>query len=102
MRAQLTFSTFDPLFSDAPSICETCGTRPSVFKFDDGCNEGDSGRQRLVGFCCTVCATRLLEELQQKESAAWAEEEASVRQAGEDISDFHKRRLATFGAGTRS
>ena len=102
MRAQMTFSTFDPLFSDVPSICEMCGTRPSVFKFDDGCNESQSGRQRLAGFCCTVCATRLLEELQEKESVAWAEEEASVRNEGYDVTDFHKRRLTTFGAGTRS
>ena len=98
MRAQLTFSTFDPLFFDVPSICEMCGTRPSVFKFEDGGNEGDSGRQSLVGFCCTACATRLLEELQEKESAAWAEEEASVRKEGDDVTDFHKRRLATFGS----
>jgi hypothetical protein len=102
MRSQLTFSTFDPLFSDAPRICEMCGTRPSVFRFEDGCNEGDSTCQRVAGFCCSSCATRLLEELQQKESATWAEEEASVRKEGDDVTDFHKRRLATFGACGRS
>jgi hypothetical protein len=75
-----------------------CGTRPSVFKFEDGCNGGEGGPQRVAGFCCPVCAIRLLEELQQKESAAWAEEEASVRKEGYDVTDFRKRRLATFGS----
>ena len=102
MRAQRTFSTFDPLFSDAPSICEMCGARPSVFKFEDGCSEAEGGSQRLVGFCCAVCATRLLEELQEKESVAWAEEETSVRTEGYDVTDFHKRRLTTFGSCSRS
>jgi hypothetical protein len=102
MRAQLTFSTFDPLFSDAPSLCEICKSKPSVFKFEKGCNEGDITCQRFAGFCCSVCATGLLDELQQKESAAWAEEEASVRKEGDDVNDLHKRRLATFGSCCRS
>jgi len=33
MRNQLCFSTFDPLFSDAPSLCDICDTKPSVFHF---------------------------------------------------------------------
>jgi hypothetical protein len=61
----------------------------------------ERGRQRLAGFCCAVCATRLLEELQEKESAAWAEEEASVRNEGYDVTDFRERRLATFGSSRR-
>jgi hypothetical protein len=102
MRNELTFSTFDPLFSDAPSLCDLCETKPSVFQFDNGCAEGDAGCRPVKGFCCSSCATQLLDQLQQAESLAWAEEEASVRKEGGDVADFHTRRLATFGTCDRS
>ena len=102
MRNQLTFSTFDPLFSDAPSLCEICETKPSVFQFENGCSESDAGCCPVKGFCCAVCATQLLEQLEHAESIAWAEEEASVRKEGVDVAEFHTRRLATFGTCSRS
>ena len=102
MRNQLTFSTFDPLFSDAPSLCEICEARPSVFQFENGCSEGNAGGPAVKGFCCATCATHLLEQLEQAESITWAEEEASLRKEGGDVAEFHTRRLATFGTRSRS
>jgi hypothetical protein len=102
MRNQLKFSTFDPLFSDAPSLCGTCGMRPSVFHFESSCQEGDSECPNVGGFCCAVCATRLLEELERAESLTWAEEEAFLRKEGGDVDDFHTRRVVTFGTSNRN
>ena len=102
MRNQLSFSTFDPLFSDAPRLCEICAAKPSVFQFENGCSEGKVGCRPVKGFCCAVCATQLLEQLQQAESITWAEEEAAVRKEGGDVAEFHTRRLATFGTCSRS
>jgi len=102
MRSQLSFSTFDPLFSDAPSLCEICEEKPSIFQFENDGSEGKVGRRPVKGFCCAACATRLLEQLQQAESITWAEEEAAVRKEGGDVAEFHTRRLATFGTCSRS
>jgi len=102
MRNQLTFSTFDPLFSDAPSLCGICGARPSVFHFESGCQEGDVECPNVRGYCCAGCATRLLEDIERAESRTWAEEEASVRKEGGDVEDLHTRRVATFGSFNRN
>lgn len=102
MRNQLTFSTFDPLFSDAPALCEICEKKPSVFQFENGCSDNEGGCRPVKGFCCAACATQLLEQLEQAESIAWAEEEASVRTDGGDVAEFHTRRLQTFGTCDRS
>ena len=98
MRNQLSFSTFDPLFSDAPSLCDICEAKPSVFQFESGSSENKAACHPVRGYCCDACATQLLNQLQAAESLAWAEEEASVQKDGIDISEFHTRRLATFGA----
>ena len=95
MRATVSFSTFDPLFSDAPSLCDQCESKPSVFQFEAHSGD-DSPEHRQKGFCCADCATELLSELRREESQAWAEEEQSVKQEI-DVSEFHQRRLATFG-----
>ena len=97
MRNTISFSTFDPLLSDAPSLCDVCETKPSILEFESH-GEGGTAR-RKKGFCCSSCASVLLAELQEEESAAWAEEEASMRSDGLDMTDFHTRRLATFGNG---
>jgi len=102
MRNQLKFSTFDPLFTDAPALCGVCGMRPSVFHFESRCREGDSECPPVQGYCCAVCAARLLEELERTESLTWAEEEASLRKEGGDVDDFRKRRLVTFGSPDRN
>lgn len=96
MRIAITFSTFDPFLKDAPSLCEVCKTRPSVFHFERASSD-ESPDKMAQGFCCKQCATELLEKLQQTESVAWAEEEAVIESQGVDVSDFHDRRLATFG-----
>ena len=102
MRNQLSFSTFDPLFSDAPCLCDLCETKPSVFQFESGSPESNAASPSVKGFCCSSCATQLLDRLEQSESLAWAEEEASVRKEGGDVADFHTRRLATFGRCSQS
>jgi hypothetical protein len=101
MRNQLSFSTFDPLFSDAPCLCDLCQTKPSVFQFEGGNPENNTAIHPANGFCCSSCATQLLDQLQQAESLAWAEEEASVGKEGGDVTEFHTRRLATFGRCSR-
>ena len=95
MRATVSFSTFDPLFSDSPSLCDQCEAKLCVFQFETHGGD-DTPDHRRKGFCCPDCATDLLRELQREESRAWAEEEQSVKQEM-DVSEFHKRRLATFG-----
>ena len=97
MRNELCFSSFDPLFSDAPSLCDICETKPSVFQFQSGSTDSDAECRPVKGYCCASCAVQLLNQLQEAESLAWAEEEVSVQKDGMDVSDFHTRRLATFG-----
>jgi hypothetical protein len=102
MRNELCFSTFDPLFSDAPCLCDICETKPSVFQFESGSTESgsresDAASRPVQGYCCAPCAVELLNKLQDTESLAWAEEEVSVQKDGMDVSEFNTRRLATFG-----
>ena len=99
MRDTLCFSTFDPLFSDAPSSCDLCEDSPSVFHFRSSAHESDT--QPAKGFCCAACASVLLGKLERAESLVWAQEEASVKAEGSDISELHKRRVATFGANPK-
>ena len=96
MRDTLCFSTFDPLFSDAPSRCDLCESKPSVFQFRSATNHSEA--QPAKGFCCAECASLLLGRLERAESLLWAAEEASVKAEGTDTSELHKRRVTTFGA----
>jgi hypothetical protein len=50
MRDTLCFSMFDPLFSDAPSRCDLCENKPSVFQFRSATS--DSEARPAKGFCC--------------------------------------------------
>ena len=102
MRNELCFSTFDPLFSDAPCLCDLCETKPSVFQFENGSTETTPACPSVKGYCCASCAAKLLSVLQDSESLAWAEEEVAVQKDGMDVSDFHTRRLATFGTHGRN
>ena len=95
MRDTLCFSSFDPLFSDAPAVCDLCEKQPSVFHFRSATS--DSEAHPAKGFCCAACASVLLGRLERAESLVWAQEEASVRAEGSDVSEFRKRRLAAFG-----
>jgi len=95
MRDTLCFSMFDPLFSDAPSRCDLCENKPSVFQFRSATS--DSEARPAKGFCCAECASLLLGRLKRAESLVWAEEEASVKAEGADASELHRRRVTTFG-----
>jgi hypothetical protein len=55
----------------------------------------------MKGFCCTACAGGLLKKLAGKEAEEWAEEEAELQADVMDVTDFQKRRLATFGEVSR-
>ena len=88
MHNGLRFTTFDPV-RDAPDLCQLCGTRPPVFHFETTERlKGDSPRK---GFCCHVCATRLLRTLELTESQEWTAEEAALAADDFDIAEFHKR-----------
>ena len=99
MSEKVTFSTFDPVRFDAPSRCDVCATKSPAFHYEYCVDEGTrSSPQR--GFCCPVCAARLLEKLQRVESRAWAEEEESLRIEDLDARDPQTVRLA-FSGSTR-
>ncbi|HMK21005.1 MAG TPA: hypothetical protein VK466_01645 [Terriglobales bacterium] len=100
MRDTLCFSTFDPLFSDAPSLCDLCRISPSAFQFRNATSTSES--QPARGFCCPACANVLLGKLERAESLVWEQEEASVEAEGADASELHKRRMATFGARSKT
>jgi hypothetical protein len=68
-----------------------------VFQFENGSTESAAAGRPAKGYCCAACAVELLNKLQDAESLAWAEEEVSVQKDGMDVSEFHTRRLATFG-----
>jgi hypothetical protein len=102
MRVTLSFSTFDPLFSDAPSLCDVCESKPSVFHFESHRDDDGPDRPPATGYCCSSCAVDLLDRLQRAESLAWAEEEIAVQSTGGDVTDFHTRRVATFGSSNRN
>jgi len=74
---------------DAPELCGLCSGRPPVFYFEF--NSDISQKQNLSGFCCEVCATRLLKTLERTESQEWAQEEAALAADDLDTAEFHKR-----------
>ena len=84
----LRFTTFDPI-RDAPELCALCKARPPVFYF--ACNRDTDPEQSASGFCCEVCATRLLKTLERTESQEWAQEEAALAADDLDTAEFHKR-----------
>jgi ferredoxin len=85
MYSSLHFTTFDPL-RDAPELCGLCEVRPPVFHFEFKNDKAPSS-----GFCCEMCATRLLKKLERTESQEWAEEEAALAADELDTDEFHKR-----------
>jgi hypothetical protein len=96
MRARVTFSVFDPMRFDAPSDCDVCASNPALFHYESIVDEGARLWPKR-GFCCSACATRLLEKLQGVESQVWAAEEAALKADDIDVGDLEERRLATFG-----
>ena len=101
MNDSVFFATFDPLYFNAPDACTLCITLPPLFTYEY-CIEQESGhRQYLKGFCCAKCAADLLRKLANTEAKEWEEEEAALEADDLDVTDFQKRRLATFGGAPR-
>ncbi len=90
MHNSLYFTTFDPL-RDAPEVCGLCGTRPPVFHFELNSDKYQKEALSRKGFCCEICATRLLKVLERTESQEWAEEEAALAADDFDTAEFHQR-----------
>lgn len=90
MHNSLHFTTFDPL-RDAPELCALCGVRPPVFHFELSTEKLTGEPSARKGFCCEVCATRLLKTLERSESQAWTAEEAALAADDLDTAEFHKR-----------
>jgi len=90
MYNSLHFTTFDPL-RDAPEVCGLCQARPPVFHFEINSEADPKESFSRKGFCCDVCATRLLKKLERTESQEWAEEEAALAAEDLDTFEFHKR-----------
>ena len=102
MSDTVFFATFDPLFVNAPETCGLCLTNPPLFNYEYAKQGDESGEtEYLKGFCCQNCAAGLLKRLASTEAKEWAEEEAALEADHLDVTDFQKRRLATFGEVTR-
>ena len=98
MNDSVFFATFDPLFINAPEACGLCLTNPPIFNYEYSKQEENNQTQYLKGFCCSACAMDLLKKLSSTEAEEWAEEEAALAADNLDVTDFQKRRLATFGS----
>lgn len=99
MMDTLFFAGFDPLH-EVPDVCAICQTRPPVFNFDYRALAENREVEKTTGFCCPLCAARLLKKLERAESQEWASEESALAEDNVDISEFHAHRLAAFpGSG---
>ena len=101
MNDSVFFATFDPLYFNAPEACSLCITLPPIFTYEHCVEEANGQRQYLKGFCCAKCAQQLLQKLANTEAKEWEEEEAALEADDLDVTDFQKRRLATFGSDLR-
>lgn len=90
MHNSLHFTTFDPL-RDAPELCGLCRVRPPVFHFEFHSDEDQKEPRSSKGFCCEICAARLLKALERTESQEWAKEEAALAADDLDTAEFHQR-----------
>ena len=98
MNDSVFFGTFDPLCVDAPDVCNLCVAQPPTYEYET-CLEGEDGKREVKkGFCCASCARALLKSLEGREAKEWADEEAELEAEHVDISEYQKRRLATFGS----
>ena len=97
MTNKVCFTGFDPIVGDSPELCDLCSDRPPIFKYQCSSWHENEQREYLLGFCCQPCTQHLLENLQQRESREWAEEESSFNADEIDLKEFHRRRVAAFG-----
>ena len=95
MHDRVNFSSFDPLFCEAPQNCDICHAEPPIFLFESSIQDK---RQENTdsGFCCAKCSTRLLRKLAKAESRHWTEEEAAIRSQDLDGSLLHERIVNSF------
>lgn len=101
MTDKLSLATFDPLLRDTPGLCNLCAGTVPVFTYEFRTEEQGEARSSK-GFCCAACAAALVKNLERVEAREWAEEEEALQADDMDISEFKKRRLSAFGAGTRN
>ncbi len=90
MHNSLHFSTFDPL-RDAPEFCQLCAKRPPVFHFELAIQKRTAEVCHKKGFCCHICAARLVRTLERSESRQWTAEEAALAADDFDTAEFHER-----------
>jgi len=101
MHNSVLFTTFDPL-RDAPELCGACGVLPPIFHYEF-CSEDESEQAlSMKGYCCEVCATRLLKALECEESLEWAQEEAALAADNLDTTEFQERLASLRSVLTRS
>lgn len=89
MQNSLHFTTFDPL-RDAPESCQLCGKRPPVIHFELAIQKRSENCQKK-GFCCHMCAARLVRTLERSESRQWSAEAAALAADDFDTAEFHQR-----------
>jgi hypothetical protein len=97
MNDSLFFATFDPLFVNAPEACSMCLLQPPIFTYEYALDEEEGNRTYHKGFCCGACAAALVNSLADREAEEWEKEENVMALDRLDVTDFQKRRLATFG-----
>ena len=97
MYDSVFFATFDPMFINAPDVCDLCITESPIFNYEYCTEEASGQRQYLKGFCCAGCAEGLLRKLKGREAREWADEEAELEADRVVVADFQKRRMAAFG-----
>ncbi len=101
MNDSVFFATFDPLYVNAPDVCALCIAQPPLFTYEYCVEDPEGKREYLKGFCCAQCAQTLLKKLASSEAQEWADEEAALEADKLDVTEFQKRRLATFGPAVR-
>jgi len=101
MHHSLLFSTFAPL-RDAPRLCGTCRMLPPVFHYEFCSHDQNEELFFQKGFCCQLCAARLLKVLECEESVEWAQEEAALAADELDTTEIRERMECLRAVLTRS
>lgn len=99
MNSKVTFSSFDPVVHDT-QLCDVCLANPPILHYE--LRAGDAQDLPSKGFCCSRCALELLKKVECAGSQEWADEEAALKADDVDVSEFHRRRLASFAGGRRN
>jgi hypothetical protein len=100
MNSKVTFSSYDPVVHDT-QLCDVCQANPPILHYE--LCAGDAAQDLPgKGFCCSHCAVELLKKVESAESQEWADEEAALKADDVDVSEFHRRRLASFAGGRRN